>query len=477
MAKALLRTYGCQMNERDSENIAAMFVERGWELTENEDDADVIVINTCSVREQAEQKAIGKLWHLAARRRWRKSALPILGVTGCMAQNLGAKIADEVPGVDFILGARKTHLVADIAIETYEKRLSNASAAPLYSRKKPTTQELKKLSESAYIDISDDLSSHLYINKHFVNYKSGGVSPKVSALVSIMQGCQMNCSYCIVPKVRGPQRSRPTDDIVAEVKILASQGVKEVTLLGQVVNAFGREIPRKGDVSEFVRLLQKINDIDGIERVRFTSPHPSYFGDDLISAYSSLEKLCDYVHLPLQSGSDSMLKKMNRPYRAKKFLEIVDKLRAQSPAMSISTDVIVGYPTETWEDFLQTRSVFQKAAFDMAFIFKYSPRAGTLSAQQPDDISETEKEERNQILLGDLARQSLDFNERFVGNVEEVLVEGFAKRGEGVLMGRTRNHRKVVFEAPPSLIGSMRKVKIVSATVTTLEGVLQQDSD
>ena len=477
MGKALLRTYGCQMNERDSENIAAMFAERGWELTDDEDAADIIVINTCSVREQAEQKAIGKLWHLVSRRRWRGTFLPVIGVTGCMAQNRGAKISDEVPGVDFILGARKTHLVADTAIGIYDKRISSPSAPALYSRKKPTPQELKKLSESAYIDISDDLSSHLHINKHFINYKDGGMSAKVSAFVSIMQGCQMNCSYCIVPKVRGLQRSRPADDIVSEVKILADQGVKEVTLLGQVVNAFGREVPRRGGISEFVRLLQRINDIDGIERIRFTSPHPSYFGDDLISAYSSLEKLCNYVHLPLQSGSDGILKKMNRPYRAGKFLEIVDKLRAQSPSMSISTDIIVGYPTETMDDFLQTRSLFQRAAFDMAFIFKYSPRQGTVSAQLPDDVSETEKEERNQILLADLAKQSLEFNEKFIGNSEDVLIEGFAKRGENVIMGRTRNHRKVVFEAPPALIGSTRKVKIVSATVTTLEGVLQPGSD
>ncbi|MBE6414439.1 MAG: tRNA (N6-isopentenyl adenosine(37)-C2)-methylthiotransferase MiaB [Verrucomicrobiaceae bacterium] len=450
--KAYIRTYGCQMNERDSENIAANFVEKGWTITSVEDEADVIVINTCSVREQAEQKAIGKLSHLLSYRKWQKRNLPIIGVTGCMAQNRGEEIAKALPRIDFIAGPRKTHLVANIAIDIHNKVLQE-TFSPRERLRKP------------YIDISDDNTSHLRINKHYNLSKTSNVC----AFVSIMQGCQMNCSYCIVPKVRGVMRSRPTDDVVCEVKQLVENGAKEVMLLGQVANAFGREIPAQNGVSEFVRLLQKLNDIDGLERIRFTSPHPSYFRDDLINAYGSLEKLCEYVHLPLQSGSDRILKAMNRPYKSADFLKIVDKLRARSSDMSISTDIIVGYPDETEEDFLQTVEAFKQANFDMAFIFKYSERKGTKSAELNDNISDAIKEDRNQRLLAVLEKQSMDFHNAMIGKTYQVLVESNAKRGENMFMGRTRNHRKCIFKADESYIGKMVNVKVNSATVTALD--------
>ena len=465
--KVYIRTYGCQMNDRDSENIAAEFVERGWEVTEDETKADAVIVNTCSVREQAEIKAIGKLGNVI---KWRKSQganfLPVVGVTGCMAQNLGAKLVKILPDLDFIAGARKTHKVADIAIEYYNKRMAGVRKPELKKGEKRTPA-----TSDALVDVSDDLTSHLYIKKHLE--KTG--AKQVCALVSIMQGCQMNCSYCIVPKVRGVQRSRPADDIVDEVKTLAERGVKEVTLLGQVVNAFGRENAQKEKTSEFVRLLQKINDVDGVERIRFTSPHPAFFRDDLIEAYGSLEKLCEYVHLPLQSGSDRVLKEMRRPYRAEQFLRIVEKLRARSGRMSISTDVIVGYPGETDEDFEETRRIFRASGFDMAFIFKYSPRAGTLSAERPDDIPEDVKEARNKILLGDLEKQSLAFNNALIGTTQQILVEARAKRGENMFMGRTRTHRKVVFKGDESLVGRLLDVKIKAATVSALDAQLGPD--
>ena len=440
------------MNERDSENIAANFVERGWEITDDESKADVIVINTCSVREQAEQKAIGKLSHILSYRKWQKRNLPIIGVTGCMAQNRGESLSKTLPLLDFIAGPRKTHLVADIAISAFNKVKEEKFSA-------------KKNSHKPFIDISDDNTSHLFINKH---YSLSKVS-NVCAFVSIMQGCQMNCSYCIVPKVRGVMRSRPTDDIVAETKELVKNGVKEVMLLGQVANAFGREIPIQNGVTEFVRLLQKLTDIDGLERIRFTSPHPSYFRDDLINAYGSLEKLCEYVHLPLQSGSDRILRAMNRPYRASDFLRIVEKLRERSSDMSISTDIIVGYPDETDEDFQQTLDIFKKSNFDMAFIFKYSERKGTKSAELDDNISEEIKEQRNQILLEQLGKQSMQFHNNMIGKTYQVLVETNAKRGEEMFMGRTRNHRKCIFKANSSYIGKMVNVKVNGATVTALD--------
>ena len=448
--KAHIRTYGCQMNERDSENIAANFVERGWSITNNEAEADAIIVNTCSVREQAENKAIGKLGHLINYRNFTGKNLPVIGVTGCMAQNRGGQLVKILPGLDFVAGARKTHKVADIAEQIYRQKITGrADLVPV-------------------VDVSDDLTSHLNIDKHYPLARSS----KVCAFVSIMQGCQMNCSYCIVPKVRGPMRSRPTADIVAEVRALVDSGVKEVTLLGQVVNAFGIERRAPGKVSEFVDLLERLNAIEGLQRIRFTSPHPSFFKDDLIEAYGRLEKLCQYVHLPLQSGSNSILRAMNRPYRAEDFLRIAERLREKVADMSISTDVIVGYPGETPEDFRQTVDVFKQAAFDMAFIFKYSPREGTKSAQQPDDVPESIKDQRNKILLEILGEQSMRFHENMIGRTFDVLVEDRAKRGQDMFMGRTRNHRKCIFKADESYIANTVNVKINSATVTALSAAI-----
>jgi len=458
--KAYIRTYGCQMNDRDSEDIAAQFLERGWELSDDETQADVCVVNTCSVREQAEQKAIGKLGHLIWARRESAASLPIVGVTGCMAQNRGASLLKILPDLDFIAGSKKTHKIADTAISLYQKRLSSAP--------RPIPKKGEKLSaktSDALVDISDDPQSHLQIRRHVPITGA----KRACAFVSIMQGCQMNCSYCIVPKVRLAQRSRPIADIVEEARALAESGVREITLLGQVVNAFGRDFSSEGKTA-FVRLLDELSKIDSVARLRFTSPHPAYFDDALIDAYASNPKLCEYVHLPLQSGSDRILKLMNRPYRAEKFLQIAQKLREKKPNISISTDVIVGYPDETDADFAETVRVFKEANFDMAFIFKYSPRLGTKSALLPDSVPEAVKEERNQTLLEILAKQSIAYHDALVGTTQEVLVEAPAKRGEGLFMGRTRTHRKVIFPSSPEKIAQLINVKINSATVTALEG-------
>jgi len=456
--KIYIKTYGCQMNERDSENVAAAALERGHGVAKSEGDADVIILNTCSVRGAAEEKALGKAGHLCARKN--KRGFPIVGVMGCMAQNLAEKILERAPEIDFIAGSRKTPYVMDFVEEMALRRLNG---------EKPVAAERSKrariLVADAKIDVSDDKESHRLINRHFAAEKSP------CAQVSIMQGCAMNCSYCIVPKVRGSERSRPLEEVLLEVEGLASKGVKEITLLGQVVNAYGRrQIPSENGDSPFVRLLKKIEEIKGIERVRFLSPHPAYFRDDLIECYRDLKKLCEYVHLPLQSGSDRVLKDMKRPYRVKRFLEIVEKLRAANPEISISTDVIVGYPSESDADFEETRKVFGLCDFDMAYIFKYSPREGTASALLNDDVTENVKEARNQVLLEMLAPQSLHFNEKFLGRTLTVLVEGRAKRG-AALMGRTRSHKKVIFEGDPKLIGAFADVKIEQATVTTIEGV------
>lgn len=447
------------MNERDSDHIAADFMARGCEMVDDWSIADIAVVNTCSVREQAEQKAVGKLGHLIDERRGRKSLFPVIGLTGCMAQNMGESILDILPQLDFVLGSHKTHMVADVSIDVWRERKSGGTPPFI-----PRTVSNKRRYSTARVDVSDDGESYLRVNMHDLRRESG-----VCAFVSIMQGCCMNCSYCIVPKVRGVQRSRPPGDVISEVRGLCERGVKEVTLLGQVVNAYSGA---GGGSADFVSLLKMLNDMDGLERIRFTSPHPAFFTPDLIDAYGSLEKLCEYVHIPVQSGSDRILKAMNRPYTSAKFMDIIGRLRSRAPDISISTDVIVGYPGETDADFEATRGCFKAAAFDMAYIFKYSPRAGTRSAETADDVPDDVKEYRNGELLRELGTQSKRFNDAFIGRTEPVLVEGPAKRGDGMMTGRTRTHRKVVFEGSEELKGQIVGVKITGAGVSALSGRL-----
>jgi tRNA-2-methylthio-N6-dimethylallyladenosine synthase len=294
----------------------------------------------------------------------------------------------------------------------------------------------------------------------------------VTAFVSIQQGCNMDCAFCIVPKTRGDERSRPMDDIVAECQALAARGVREITLLGQIVTSYGRrDYTHTGGVTPFVQLLERVHAIEGIERIRFTSPHPRGFKDDLVAAYGRLPKLCGYVHLPMQSGSNRILRAMNRPYTRERYQEIVDALRAVKPDMYFSTDVIVGFPGETDEDFELTRQLFASCNYDMAYVFKYSVRTGTPAAEMGDQVPDEVKERRNQILLEILQKNSLRRTAGMVGTIEEVLVDGRDKRG-GRFTGRTRGNRVCVFEAEPRLIGSLVPLKIERATVSTLYGEL-----
>jgi tRNA-2-methylthio-N6-dimethylallyladenosine synthase len=436
------------MNERDSEAVAAMLRGRGYSMVDTEHDADVVLLNTCSVRDQAEQKAIGKAGYLTARKR--KDPKFIVGIMGCMAQNRGSELLDSLPDLDLVIGTQKFHKVPehlDAVIQTMNGQ------GP-----KPTT----------LIDLDTEEGSQNTIREH--TSEKGGVS----SFVSIMQGCNMRCNFCIVPKTRGKERSRPIPHIVEEVEELVAGGTKEVTLLGQIVTSYGRDIlPFKDQKSPFVQLLEAINEVKGLERIRFTSPHPRGFKQDLIDAYRDLPKLCEYVHLPLQSGSDRMLKAMNRPYRVSSFMNIVNGLRASAPDMTFSTDIIVGYPGETDADFKETVDVFKEVGFDMGFIFKYSPRSGTVSANLEDDVPKEVKEERNQILLSILQEQSTKTNEKLLGTTQEILVESPARKGESMLMGRTRGFRKAIFKGQPRLIGQLVPVKIEEASVTTVKGSIE----
>ena len=444
-----IKTYGCQMNERDSEAVAAMLRARGYRIVADENDCDILLLNTCSVRDAAEQKAIGKAGYLAQRKK--KQPDFVLGILGCMAQNRGAALLDQLPDVDLIVGTQKFHQVPGY--------LDNLRAA----------REAGTPIGSTIVDIGEEAGSQNTIREHVLAEK------QVSAFVSIQQGCNMACSFCIVPKTRGDERSRPMDEIVAECRALAERGVREITLLGQIVTSYGRrDYAHTDGVTPFVQLLERVHAIDGIARIRFTSPHPRGFKDDLVAAYARLDKLCGYVHLPMQSGSNRILRAMNRPYTRERYKEIVDALRAARPDMYFSTDVIVGFPGETEADFEDTRALFEACDFDMAYVFKYSIRTGTPAATMPDQVPEEVKEQRNQILLDVLQKNSLRRTAKLIGTVEEVLVDGPDRTGARCT-GRTRGNRVCVFDAEPRLVGQLVPLRIERASVSTLYGELVLD--
>src|SRR5215469_15545113 len=320
MPRVFIKTYGCQMNERDSEAVAAQLVAKGYTLAPSEDTADVVLLNTCSVRDLAEQKALNKMKSLAGVAA-KERRTPVLGFMGCMAQSRGQKLIDELPDVDLVLGTQKFHRAAEYL------------------------DEILGGNREKIVDVAEEKDSEATIREHLLN---GSAKTSVSAFVSIMQGCNQYCTFCIVPYTRGEERSRAIPDIVGECRELVSRGVKEITLLGQIVTSYGkRDIPVRNGLSPFVQLLEAAQQIDGIDRIRFTSPHPKGYGDDLVAAYGRLPKLCESAHLPVQSGSDRILKVMHRGYTRSRFIEIIGKLRSVKPDMGITTDVIVGFPGET----------------------------------------------------------------------------------------------------------------------------------
>ncbi len=446
MNRVHLKTYGCQMNERDSEAVAALLRARGYRIVADEHDCDILLLNTCSVRDLAEQKAIAKAENVAVRKRRRPEF--VLGILGCMAQNRGAELLDRLPDLDLIVGTQKFH-----AVPGYLDNLRAAREAGI-----PLAQPI--------VDTAEEPGSQNAIRDHVLGDR------QVSAFVSIQQGCNMDCAFCIVPKTRGDERSRPMDEIVAECRALAERGVREITLLGQIVTSYGRrDYAHTGGVSPFVQLLERIQALDGIERIRFTSPHPRGFKDDLVAAFARLPKLCEHVHLPVQSGSNRLLSAMNRPYTRERYLEIVAALRAARPGLALSTDIIVGFPGETEEDFAQTAALFAEADYDMAYVFKYSVRTGTPAAELGDQIDEAVKEHRNQELLRLLQDNSRRHTAALLGTVQEVLVEGPDKIGRR-FVGRTRTNRVVHFEGSEERIGRLVGVRIERVTPSALYGAL-----
>jgi len=447
MPSVFIKTYGCQMNERDSEAVAAQLVARGYSLAPSEAAADVILLNTCSIRDQAEQKALGKMTTLASERRRRRPGV-VLGFMGCMAQSRGRELIERLPDVDLVLGTQKFHRAAD----HLDAILSGRGAK--------------------IVDIAEERGSEATIREHLTGSESGHASPaQVTAFVSIMQGCNQYCTFCIVPYTRGAERSRTIADIIEECRELVARGVKEITLLGQIVTSYGRrEITVRDGKSAFVQLLEAVHDIEGLERIRFTSPHPKGYGADLVEAFARLPKLCECAHLPLQSGSDRLLRLMHRGYTRDRFLAIVNSLRAARPGIALGSDIIVGFPGETEEDFEQTMSLVREVEFDSAFVFKYSPRRDTPAASMPDPVAGEIIEERHTRLLelvNDIAARKLS---ACVGRRMQVLAEGPSHRNPARMAGRTRCNRIVVFEGGARHRGQLLDLRIERASRSTLYG-------
>jgi tRNA-2-methylthio-N6-dimethylallyladenosine synthase len=443
MPTVFIKTYGCQMNERDSEAVAAQLVAKGYSIAPSENSADVVLLNTCSVRDFAEEKAIGKMQNIAADVRKNRPNV-VLGFMGCMAQSRGQELIDKLPDVDLVLGTQKFHRAADYL------------------------DELLSGTREKIVDVAAEEKSEATIREHLLN---GSAKKSITAFVSIMQGCNQYCTFCIVPYTRGEERSRTISDIVAECRELVLRGVKEITLLGQIVTSYGkRDIPAKGDKSAFVQLLEAVHEIDGLERIRFTSPHPKGYGDDLIAAYARLPKLVEHAHLPLQSGSDRVLKLMHRGYTREKFIGIIEKLRAAKPNIGVTTDIIVGFPGETEKDFEETLSLACEVEFDNAYIFKYSSRRDTPAAEMPDQVPQKIREERNQILLQTINEIGARKYNEFAGRQMQILVEGPSKKNPARMTGRTRCNKIVVFDGSERHRGQLMDLKITRAGSFTLYG-------
>jgi tRNA-2-methylthio-N6-dimethylallyladenosine synthase len=456
MPKFFIKTYGCQMNERDSEQVAHSLIARGYERVAHETEADVVLLNTCSVRDMADQKALGKMGMLGRTAKERPRV--VFGFLGCMAQARGASLLKNLPHVDLVVGTQKFHRVADYVEELVGKK---SSKSPPHSAAHPAIDDLR----FSIVDVADEPGSQSTIRDQHL------APNQATAFVSIMQGCNMHCTFCIVPHTRGVERSRSIGEIVREVRDLVAHGVKEVTLLGQIVNLYGRhEFPKRDGKTAFVQLLEAVNQIEGLERLRFTSPHPIGFRDDLIDAIARLPKVAEHIHLPLQSGSNRILKAMRRAYTAEKYVDLVRRIRHAREGIAITTDIIVGFPGETEVDYEQTRNLVDELQFDNAFIFRYSPRRHTPAAEMPDQIDEHIKEGRNQDLLQLVNESTRRCGERLVGRVAQVLCEGPSKTNPTRLMGRTRTNKIVVFEGNEKLIGEIVDVHVQRANGFSLYG-------
>ena len=441
-------TMGCQLNENDSEKICGMLENMGYSKTESVKEADIALFNTCCVRENAEERLFGKIGEL---KKLKEEKGIIIAIGGCMMQekHITDKIKQSYPYVDIIFG---THTLYKFPEDLYK-----------------AIEEKRKIED--VIDIDGEIYEGLPIKR----------DSKIKASVTIMNGCNNFCTYCIVPYVRGRERSRSPHDIINEVEELAKEGYKEITLLGQNVNSYLRVEREKNipfeeydGVHSFATLLEAINKIDGIERIRFVSPHPKDFTDDVIEAIAKCDKVCKLIHLPLQSGSTRVLKAMNRKYTKEQFLELVDKMKAKIPNLTLSTDIIVGFPGETEEEFEDTLDVVRKVNFEQVYMFIYSRRVGTPGDRMENQIPEEIKHERFNRLK-DLVEGGIEENnKKYIGTYQKVLVEGESKNNKDMLTGRTDSNKVVVFEGSKDLINKIVDLKIVSEHMWYLKGKIDE---
>lgn len=428
-----IESYGCQMNAHDSEKLAGMLCAMGYKATQNKDEADLILFNTCCVRDHAEKRVFGNVG--ALKKRKEESPGLMIGVCGCMMQQpeVAKRLYQRYPFVNLVFGTHSLHELPAL--------LQNA------------LQGERPLSVH---DIEGDVVEGLPAKR----------LPGVSASINIMYGCNNFCSYCIVPYVRGRERSRRPEHIVQEAVMLAKEGYTEIQLLGQNVNSYGKDF---SDVS-FAQLLRKVSDVEGIRRIRFMTSHPKDLSDELIQAMAELPKVCDHIHLPVQAGSDRILRLMNRAYTRAEYLRLVEKLRKSNPAIELTTDIIVGFPGEKEEDFQDTLSLVAEVGYSAAFTFMYSPRSGTGAATMPDQIPADVKKERLLRLNTLQERQTRKTNEHYIGSVGEVLVEGCDTRREPMLYGKLSSFKMVYFPGEPDKIGSYVRVCVEKSHNNSLIG-------
>ena len=437
--KLYIQTHGCQMNEYDSARMAdVLAAHEGLELTTNAEEADVILVNTCSIREKAQEKVFSQLGRWKALKQGNRPVL--IGVGGCVASQEGAAIVKRAPYVDLVFGPQTLHRLPELL------RARRDSGQPQVDISFPEIEKFDRLPEP----------------------RADGPS----AFVSIMEGCSKYCSFCVVPYTRGTEISRPFEDVLVEVADLAAQGVREVNLLGQNVNAYRGPITGSDGIADLAMLIRAIARIDGIDRIRFTTSHPLEFSDSLVEAYRDVPKLANYLHLPVQSGSDRILAAMKRGYTALEFKQKIRKLRAVRPDISISSDFIVGFPGETDADFEKTMKLIEDVGFDQSFSFIYSRRPGTPAADLPDDVSDEVKHARLARLQAHINAHSFALSQAMVGSTQRVLVTGASRKDAAELTGKTENMRQVNFAGPPSLIGRFADVVITGALPNSLRGRL-----
>lgn len=441
--KVYIKTIGCQMNKHDSDRMYEILLLHGYEPTTNEEEAQLLILNTCSIREKAENKALSALG------RWRKykeQKGAIIVLAGCVAQQYGRLLLDKAPYLDVVMGPDQIYRIGELVLEAKKGKKITATQF--------TTEEDPK----------------------FLFNRPEVLPPSPSAYVTIMKGCDEHCTFCIVPKVRGKVRTRKVTEIINEIKLLVENGVKEVILLGQIVNAY------KWGELDFVNLLYEIAKIEGLERIRYTSPHPRYFTESLIRAHGEIEKLCEYIHLPVQSGSNKILKRMGRRHTREEFLDIVYKLKETVKGVALGTDIIVGFPGESEEDFMDTVSLLKEVEFDNIFSFKYSPRPMTAALKMGDDIPMEEKERRLEVIHQVQQQIQQKKMEQYLNTFQEVLVEGESRVGGGQLTGRTRTNYIVNFYVKKeeqkdfdinSLVSQLIHVKITKIGSHTFEGIYE----